>query len=1714
MSSEPSTNFQFLTRPYDQSDANTKKLRLRNSTKVAEERSDALPWPPPTESVPLTNGISVPTFAAIMGCQDKLSALAIGDERVLKKFSQVRYNCQLIDTSVSCVPATNCAATFPRYPMQGFVRPFREELQPINRGMFSFPGPSIPQLQRSTPSPVGVFWDIENCQIPRGRSALITVLRIREKFFTRFLEAEFVCVCDIRKESPVVIQELNDAQVNVVHVAGNSKNAADDKLRQAMRRFADVHTSIMPKDSTPATIILISGDINFASDLSDLRYRFVSGFSRKFQFLEVFPTGSEDFFKPERFERIVSKKRLYIILLHNKHAPEALLLCAHEHYDFHSLLGDLPYRSVIREDFDDFGRELPRKGGHFPMDVVVSELPLMKNVNKIKTRLKKLSDNCGGKVMSIQGQFAILRFPNKEAALSFQLATKRMNGEDVFGSKIRVLYSSQVEVSPVQQQQQQQSMVQLPQQPIIGIASMTGGPAMTAVSPQNIMQQYSSNNSQGKKKLGWKRSATAIEQSSHLDYSTLKKEVAALLQDVPNHSLPLFKFREMFERRYRRSVSSYDLYRMRDVVNISESSSYSSSSSASSSSTSGRNISLCHDWVHKQDDLVLFCKLHPPKLQGVDKCRTGWAEKEVTPPLPVVMIDLKTLATRVHSMLHSHNGSLPILSFLDCYEFAFGAIDLANEGNGVPLEHLITCVQGVEIGIAENGMKRVQWSEKSEVEVNALGIAQPQALQMTQLSRELIDLLKTFPRCCLPFAKLIPAYHHHFGRQCRVADYGHTTLSSLLKTLPSTIQVMGENQNRVLTLAHKAQMKRFATDVLRVLKAQGGPKKLIKVDEFAISFSQVFPTRTFAPEDYGLCYFSDLIQEQIENSALVALLKDDEGSNVLAIPKREQTPQEIHKTRIFATEVFDLLRHSIRCEMPFSKFIPAYHHHFGRQCRVADYGFSKLAELFEAITDTVVAVSPNNGISSSPDCSMDDKILRLTAREQFKVVGEQIWSLVEKRHKAGLMTVLDDLDELYLNEYGFLLRPDLCEADTIRDLVEKKLSQFIKVEQGDRLVLVDRAQVEQLVQDAKSILENQPECTMELDMFIQAFKTRFQKDIDLAVIQRDLSHIMMLTQDENDKYIISLAPLRVFAREIVELLDEIGGHILVANFETAYLHKFGRPVRPAQMGFPSLAGLLQSIPDVVTIRGTTRTKRAIYLNCSTAVTEKRHFTARSKFQSHVYSNTGSTNNSYHQGGSSAGQANSRVTNGVNSMGSHNQSRWSPKWRNNAVATPVLPPHLYSPTPQSPMYAQGHNQETSVFSFDRPTNQMSPPMYDMWMRDAATPASPPVSPPMVWTYHPVVYPAPTTSPAAPSSSVILPPHISFGSGPWSPPPAQMMMYEQRMPPNSVHPSLVSGNNPAGQTRLTNSFQRLKLHVKEVSHGISEIVKWCRPCRHSWDTWFRAAKSFGGGQEPGSGVVPIDDKNPNWNWSPENQKQFRVSQIMRYGFPGLENVRSYDDFVLSYDRRNRVPQWVFEHLTRESVAHNSSVDRSKCDFHEDTSIHQFFRSTNQDYKGSGYDRGHLAAAGNHRISQHHCEQTFVLSNMSPQVGRGFNRDSWNRLEKHVRGLTKHYKNVYVCTGPLYLPRLEADGKSYVHYQVIGKNNVAVPTHFFKVVVGEDQNGHVDLESYVMPNAPINDEVPLQAFQVPIESIERGAGLLLFDKINRSSFRAINGRKTSFF
>lgn len=146
----------------------------------------------------------------------------------------------------------------------------------------------------------------------------------------------------------------------------------------------------------------------------------------------------------------------------------------------------------------------------------------------------------------------------------------------------------------------------------------------------------------------------------------------------------------------------------------------------------------------------------------------------------------------------------------------------------------------------------------------------------------------------------------------------------------------------------------------------------------------------------------------LEVSETTVVLSGSGDDLIVALPKREQTLDEVEKTRKFAQECVALLRHAPDCRLPFNKFIPSYHHHFGKQCRytllhellsdkasssrtrndycrVSDYGFTKLIELFEAVPNTIEVTEDADG----------ERLLQLTDSERITVVGEQISALIE-----------------------------------------------------------------------------------------------------------------------------------------------------------------------------------------------------------------------------------------------------------------------------------------------------------------------------------------------------------------------------------------------------------------------------------------------------------------------------------------------------------------------------------------------------------------------------------------------------------------------------------------------------------------------------------------------------------------------------------------------
>ncbi|XP_077124787.1 nuclease EXOG, mitochondrial [Ranitomeya variabilis] len=227
----------------------------------------------------------------------------------------------------------------------------------------------------------------------------------------------------------------------------------------------------------------------------------------------------------------------------------------------------------------------------------------------------------------------------------------------------------------------------------------------------------------------------------------------------------------------------------------------------------------------------------------------------------------------------------------------------------------------------------------------------------------------------------------------------------------------------------------------------------------------------------------------------------------------------------------------------------------------------------------------------------------------------------------------------------------------------------------------------------------------------------------------------------------------------------------------------------------------------------------------------------------------------------------------------------------------------------------------------------------------------------------------------------------------------------------------------------------------------------------------------------------------------------SPLEEFGFPQSgEEVRQYIGHALSYDQAKKTPRWVIEHLTKEKIV--GIADRKHCRFKPDPNIPQLFSASNEDYLRSGWSRGHMAPAGDSKYSTEAMAETFYLSNIVPQNYEN-NAGFWNRFEMYCRDLTQRFDDVWIVSGPLPLPVQNEDGKKSVSYQVIGSDDVAVPTHLYKVILARRKPSDETLAegAFIVPNVPISFQHQLPEFQVPLETLEKWSGLVFFPQVDKS-------------
>lgn len=196
--------------------------------------------------------------------------------------------------------------------------------------------------------------------------------------------------------------------------------------------------------------------------------------------------------------------------------------------------------------------------------------------------------------------------------------------------------------------------------------------------------------------------------------------------------------------------------------------------------------------------------------------------------------------------------------------------------------------------------------------------------------------------------------------------------------------------------------------------------------------------------------------------------------------------------------------------------------------------------------------------------------------------------------------------------------------------------------------------------------------------------------------------------------------------------------------------------------------------------------------------------------------------------------------------------------------------------------------------------------------------------------------------------------------------------------------------------------------------------------------------------------------------------------------------YECFRVVYDGKHKIPLYTYELLTPENLL--KQANRELSHFQIEARIYPTHRSSLKDYCRSGYDRGHMVPAADQAFSQKAMDETFYLSNICPQ-NTHLNRTYWSRLEKSIRSVVLKGFTVEVLTGPLFLP-VEEEGRRYIKYEVIGENNVAVPTHFFKLI--KIHSNEKQYKIYVIPNSEIPSQTPIEDFEVSLEELERCSGL----------------------
>lgn len=203
---------------------------------------------------------------------------------------------------------------------------------------------------------------------------------------------------------------------------------------------------------------------------------------------------------------------------------------------------------------------------------------------------------------------------------------------------------------------------------------------------------------------------------------------------------------------------------------------------------------------------------------------------------------------------------------------------------------------------------------------------------------------------------------------------------------------------------------------------------------------------------------------------------------------------------------------------------------------------------------------------------------------------------------------------------------------------------------------------------------------------------------------------------------------------------------------------------------------------------------------------------------------------------------------------------------------------------------------------------------------------------------------------------------------------------------------------------------------------------------------------------------------------------------------EIICNYAGFTVSFNPTRHIPNYAAWELTAEEV--NGSESRGKYNFAEDDNVYGC--ATLQDYRNSGFDRGHMAPAGDMKWSADAMRDCHYLTNIVPQ-DHSLNSGRWNALEQKCRTIAATGDSLIIICGPILTDRIT---------RTIG-NNVAVPERFFKVMLTPNTTPPRAI-AWVMPNRRVRES--LSSMAVSVDQLEEITGMDFFSTLPDSIERQV--------